>query len=321
MAVKNAEHLISVAIADCDNLDIVLPEVERILKNEFTFFEIIVVQHSSLAIPDELIKEVLANIDNGRCLTVTQPITSEIAMQIAIEKSIGDFILFFDPTVDEIALIPELIEHASKGHDYVAVEYDSTKKNMFYTWAASVFYFFVFLLTGTKVPQYTSSFSCITRRFASCLIESECFFYIKLFAKQSGYSVYTLPTRQIPPSLTLKLLGQKFNVALDIISHSAVRLISFGALVSLACCLANFAYLFYVTIVYLVSPDVQAGWTTTSFLLASMFAAIFFVLFAIGLACSHILRQNVKKNFSTVVQEISSSDNIFDFYQLNVEGD
>lgn len=321
MSLKNTEHLISVAITNTENLLETLPCIEKILLEHFTFFEILIIQHNAAEEQIKKVTQALSTVKNGRCIMINNSVSYEQSLQIFIEKSIGDFILFVNPTTDDVTLIPQLIQQTADGKDYVAVEHAPAQGNIIYFAAAYLFHAFIYILTGVMVPQCSSSYSCINRKLASALQQGNRCLYIKLFARQFGYCVGTIPTQKTTPKLSLSLLLNKFRTALEIVSESSARLISFASLLSLACCIANALYLLYVSAVHLFVPTVQAGWTTTSLLLASMFAAIFFVLFAIGMVCTSVLKQNAKHQHNMVAQELGSSDNVFNFNKLNVERD
>lgn len=319
MSLTITEHLISVAITDNGNLAETLPRIEEIVSKNFTFFELLIVKHISATEKIQETTEILSTVKNCRCTLINHPVSYEQSIKLFIEKSIGDFIVFINPNTDDLNLIPQLVEQVADGNDYVAIEYASVQSGRLYSFAAYVFYALIYLLTGVKVPQHTSSYSCINRKLASALQGENRCRYLKLFARQFGYSVQTIPTQQLTPRLSFSLLLNKFRTALDIVSESSARLIAFASLLSLVCFIVNALYLLYVAGVHLFIFDIEAGWTTTSLLLASMFAAIFFVLFAIGMSCSSILKQNTKHQNKMTTQELSSAENIFAFNKLNIE--
>lgn len=317
----NSENLISVAIKVSRLSDLqFLSKLEKIIDQEFKYYEILVLSDSCKALSFSNIEACVFSLRSGRCIMFNQELQEDEQVRALIEHAIGDYVVFFDPNTDDANMISALVEKAASGASLVTVEYSNSNQISGYIIAARIFYWALWLLTGISVPANTSHLICINRKLANAIQGFDGpLLHLRFFAFKYGFPTETLQGSAPPPRLTFRLLLRRMIIAIDIASNVSHRLVKMAALLSLLASLLSALYLLYVFAVYMFFSNIQAGWTTTSVLISSMFSALFFVLFAIGITCSALLKRSSQERQCNYVQEFSSCDKIYKFSKLNIE--
>lgn len=317
----NTENLVSVAVKFSSTSEAgVLKSVEEVVKKHFKLYEILILKHGSVGMNFVDNESEISSVSNCRCIMYNRELQDNEQISALIEHSIGDNIILFDPSTDDVEMIPKLFEKAASGVSLVAVNYTHDNQVSAYALAASFFYWLLWLLTRVKIPTNSSNFVCISRELANAVVESDVpLLHLRFFAMQFGFSTEVIQGGTRPPRLSLGLLFRRMSNAVDVVSSVSLRIVKFSAVLSLFTCLANLAYLLYVACVAVFFTDVQDGWITTSFLLSVMFFVLFFILFAIGITCASFLNRSSRSSKNNLTHEFSSSQTILELNQLNVE--
>ena len=311
----NKDNLITVGIINLIGLS--LDDLSAILSEHFAYYEILIVANA-LDQPVDTLEDSFNKYNNIRCILLNGQYPREILEFVVLEQAIGDLVVLFDPSTDPV-YIPIMAAEILGGADFMALQYEGKFFSIygilswFYGWL-------IYLITGARIPSNLSNSVAISRRITSTINESSPpHRYLKLMNTQLAYKTKILRVKDKQPKITMNQLMERISLGMDVLSSASPRLIKFASVLSLLCAILNGLYLFYVAGVYILLPDVQKGWTTTSLVLATMFCILFFVLSVIGATAGNILRQSMQMPTYGVAHEFSSSEIIYNINQKNVE--
>lgn len=293
--VKNKEQVyISVIIYahnSKDSLGRSLNLVLNLLDERFEKFEIIVVNDASSDDTENKIKQ--SNIGKITLINLANKHGLEIAMQVGLDFSIGDFVIEIDSSEIsyDINYIYELYKKSCEGYDIVSLEPKGTKKL-----TSSFFYLILNQFSGND-RNFNTQVACILTRRAINAISTikDKTRYRKLLHVFTGYRKATI---EVP-------LKQKVNDSYTIaekLSMSSDILFSFtnlGIKVNIYIALFFFSFSFFLgsfaVYQYFSNDQLIEGWTTIMLFLSLGFSGIFIVLAILN------------KYFSIVLKEIRNS--------------
>lgn len=306
------ESFVSVVLPFRDNVEIVaksVPPLHKLLDDQFTDYEIVLVDNASNSRNDEIIGKLLSKFTSIRALILTESVSTEIACYAGLENSIGDVSIIFDPLLDPIEIIPELVLKVRSGND-VVVGCTSIKKTISYKIAASLFrkYFADFL--AYKVPKDATMLRAISRRaLNSILSRNRHIHHFFMDISNSGYTddIFEYSRKKNSKEFIDNSLRNGFRNFLSILvfnSTKPLRLINMLGL--LGSCFAILISL-YVFVVNLLKTNVAEGWTTLTLFTSIQFFIMFMVMFLFGEYIARLVDEGKECEPYSILSEKHSS--------------
>ena len=247
----------------------------KIIDNKVDNFEIVIVNNnvrSNNHFENLINSNTLKNIQIYSLASKVDELTTRWA---GIENSIGDLVICLDPNIDNMKIIPKLIELGFKDkYDIVFTnQYINHKNNIF---SKIIIYnmseFFINLITGIDLKHHSTSFIMINRSVINYLSQlNEPHIKFRLIQSLPGFSRYHLkvyPLNYIKRKISLR---KSFIRGIRLItSHSGnpLRIASLIASLGGAFC---FLYSLYVLFIWLSKDDIAPGWVSISLIFSIMF--------------------------------------------------
>lgn len=273
-----------------ENLLAVVCELEKILRQSTTSFEILIVNDGSQDGTEGVLAKLEAEFDFVRAINLSRNFGKEAAMGAGLERAIGDCIIFIDADLQHPpVLIPEMLSRWRTGIDVVnAVKRDRGNESLLYRSFASAFNRIMSISIGSDIGG-ASDYKLIDRQVAMALLncpERNRFFrglvawvgfkvenlYFDVQERNAGTSKWS----------TFSLIKYSFQNILAFSSFPLIGVAYMGFIVVLLGLL-----LLIQTLVNYISDQALSGFTTViavQILLSGM------ILIAIGIIAIYIAR-------------------------------
>lgn len=295
-----------------------LLKIDRILKDTFENYEVILVNDASSDDTLEQVREVSKQLSGSLViLNLSRTHGPEKAMMAGLIKSMGDFVYEIE-NIDmdfDYEHIPVMYRMALKGKDIVVLT-PSTHTSL----ASKMFYRIINKVTYLKLDLKTETVRLVSRRALNAMLNlKEKVRYRKALYAYNGYNKESILYH---PSSSNKSKSKKFNrenvgTAFDIIvsfSNIGLKSAHYLSLIFFAFCLFMGGYALYN---YIFNVHVVEGWTTLMMLISFGFAGLFFIVGMIGEYITRILIEIQDRPFYTTRSvEIHKPNYEQDWYSL-----
>jgi len=286
------DFFLSVATFFKNNSDVLEQYVEdtvKVLNGNYENYEILLVDNGSTDGTTKLAKELLCKYKNIRLLVLAKEYSEQIVYTAALENCIGDFTVIMDINSDPPQLIPEMTDLAYTGKDVVIARRENAGNHSpLYRFFAFMFYTLSNLLAGYKIDTNWSNYVCFSRKIINCILQvKDKNRYLKYLSIEYGFARGYVKYKTINRSNKRKKVDliRKIDSAISMFVSNTNKPIKIAAFMGYIACFLNIAYIVYVIAVNFLKPDVAEGWTSSSIVLASMFAILFFI---ISIICNYI---------------------------------
>lgn len=293
----------------------------RLLSAPFPYHEILVIANPPR--DDRLdLERLLAETPNLRCLAMAQRLPDDALRRVALEQAIGDYLIVFTHGVDDPAMVETLLGKLADDSlavpDYIGFRYKSRWLS-FGAILELAFSKIIRLTAGLTIEPGLSHCACYSRALINAVNAQN---NLATPLKLQGA---VLECRRMvidhegARGRPLRHLFGRVMTGLEIIGTASPRLLRLAALLCFTCSFGNVAYIAFVLLVGLFQETIQAGWISTNIELGVMNAVLFFTLgiFAIVGADSIVRQQGRGKD--QVAREISKTDFVKQFTDVNVE--
>jgi hypothetical protein len=228
------------------------------------------------------LKALIANVADLTVVFLGVRQHDDIARLVGIDHAIGDFVLFCTPTPAEIASLPGLLAPLADEYDLVvgAPPQDAEPSEPPLTRASfrafqALFqrltgFCFEARPTGFRVFSRTAALYVATHALGEVLIRG--------MSLGPGFPAAAVPLPEPSPAKPEARRSDRMSRALRLLLTSSALPLRLSSFIGLAGGFLSLLYAVYVACVYLLKPDVQAGWTTLSLQTSGMMF-IFSVLF------------------------------------------
>lgn len=325
---KKIDVFISVIVCirnDADILGAFLEDTFAVLKANYSNYEIVLVDSASADDTGRIVGGLLGRIDCVRYIRLSAKSEEEIAVSAGLDTVIGDFVVIISPGIDPIKLIPDIVEKARKGSGVVfGVFKDRKGQGIVNRFGTAVFYWYATKVLKLKMPQNTTGFRALSRKAVNALLKiKESNRYLRLLGSYTGFEIDTFEYRQAKGAKRKlsKDIVKQFTLAKNIIVSNSMHPLRFVTVLGLLASLANFVYLLYVILIYFFKKDVAEGWTTTSFIMTSMFLLLFLILTVLSEYIGEILKESKDRPLYHVYEEKCSSVLVVDENRRNIVKD
>lgn len=250
----------------------------------FVDSEIVIVANAVSNDATLAIKKLLAVIPDVTVHFLPQRVDTASAQIVGLENAVGDWLLLLTPTPAEVSVLPKFLPETCGDYDLVVTETKSTAFPLpsVYTWLESMFFVLYNRVNGTDLYPGLPTMRLLRRPVAHYILQqSHAEALLKARHIGGGF-----PTKMIP-ALYETAGVPKRRGALNALARALHWTISTNALpirlvslVGVAGGILAMIYAVYVIAIYLLKPDVEAGWTTLSLQLSGI-SFLFSIMFAL----------------------------------------
>ncbi len=262
-------------------------------------FEVVVVDNAST---DETLgvlrKETQSErMPNVQVFGLTKAIDANTAIWVGLENALGDYAVVYDQHVDDLAVLPQMLEACAEGAEVVFSRNENqVHQGLLYRLGARIFNAVFKAASGTNLAIDAPSYRLVSRRVLNFIMRhaSPPLAYRHLPATggfQRRYVVYRSSKAVIIRNSVWH--GVETGVQLLLTTTTApMRLVM---MLSLFGAIADLLYSFYVIGVAIFKNDVAPGWVTLSLQQSGMFFLIVLVLLVLG---EYVLLVSARENES-----------------------
>lgn len=322
---SKTECFVSVVVPiynDSDIIESYINDAIPILKENFSDYELILVDDDSEDNTVDIIKQILKKVNCIRLIRLSRSFGQEIAISAGLESAIGDFAVVMLADSDPPELIPNIVNLSRKGAGIVyGVKKHRKHDPLLLRLGAFLFYWLVNNILKLKLPKNSTHFRVLSRQAVNAMIRvKDRFRYLHTLSSHVGYSnksfVYETICRR--KKMRKKNIGDSINLAINIIianTNHPLRMVSF---IGLCISILNLLYICYIILVYFIKEKVVEGWITQSMQMSVMF---FFIVLILTILCEYIGRLIVEtenRPLYHVLEEANSSVMISDIDRKNI---
>ncbi len=292
---KNKEQVFISALVYVRNCEACLADSLQqlwdMLEDNYKDFELILVDDASHDASADKVRAFARSKEQKRVtlISLTSKHGVERAMQVAIDFSIGDFVLEIDD-IDmgyDVSALKSLYDKSCEGYDIVSLQ---PKQGA--SLGSSCFYRLLNCQHEVNLNLGTQVAHCLTRRALNAISRfKDKTSYRKIHHSLGGYKQTSIPVTLSKKVESSYSLGERVNMAGDILfyfTNIGMKLCVYIAVLFFMIALLGGAYAVYF---YCKSALVVQGWTTLMLFMSFGFSGIFMVLAILGKYLSLTLRE------------------------------
>jgi polyisoprenyl-phosphate glycosyltransferase len=288
-----------------------LTETAAAIRPHVSDYELIVIdnasQDDSVAVFKGLTEH--SGVPNVQVYALTKEVDADIATAVGLESALGDFITVIDPLTDDIAFLPDMLEHAVRGADVVfATNQCRPRQSIAYRICFSIFDFLFKTFNGIYLAKEAPHYRVLSRRVANFILQhpTPLVTYRHLPAT-GGFSKINLTYRAECRPSRPKRLGDSIERGVRLLVSTTRGPMRLVTSLSLFGAFANLVYSGYVIAIAVFKTDVAPGWVTLSLQQSGMFFLISLVLLVLGEYILQVASSSTEGPLYHVAQEFSSA--------------
>lgn len=307
---------------DSHLLEEMVPEIDRVISHAYRLFEIVLVDDGSTDGTSAAIQPLLKKIQRIRYLRLSRKFGRDIALSAGIESAIGDFVVTLDPRTDPIGIIPEMIGVCRKSGGIVhGVAENPSGRSFLRDSIGGLFRSYCRKHIGVDIKRGVSDLRVMSRQAVNALLQvREQSRYLRVLTLTLGYQhdffSYQLTPRHgggREPSW-----AEEISTAIDLLAANTRHPLRLVTIAGLLGAFLNLLYAVYVLAIYLIKPDVAAGWTTLSLQQSGMFFFVCLILTVLSEYVGTILGEVRSRPLYFIAQEATSSVLLEDTVQSSI---
>ncbi len=210
-----ADLFVSVIAPLENNRDIIEPflrEVSIILRENFTYYEIVLVDNYSKDGSVEVVTSVLSELPGIRMIHLSRAFNLDVAISAGLDSCIGDFLVVMIPVSDPPSLIPELVDRCRQGEGVVTgIKSINPKKGLIRRLFGGIFHWYTKRFLNLDLIPNTSRFQVFSRQAVNAITQiQDRYRLMRLFSVIIGFKTETFTYDPLSLSLdpTLKSFGR-----------------------------------------------------------------------------------------------------------------
>ena len=317
--------VVSIVIAleqDAHLLEELVTGVDRTVGSAYRFFEIVLVDDGSTDGTSAAIQPLLKKIQRIRYLRLSRPFGRDVALSAGIESAIGDFVVTLDPRTDPIEAIPAMIDLCRKSGGIVhGMAENPAGRSFVRDWIGGMFRNYCRKHIGVDIKRGVSDFRVMSRQAVNALLQvREQSRYLRVLTLTLGYQheffPYQIQTREGGPRQTT--WHAEVATAIDLLAANTRHPLRLVTVAGLLGAFLNLLYAGYVVIIFLIKPNVAAGWTTMSLQQSGMFFFVCLILAVLSEYVGTILGEVRSRPLYFIASESNSSVLLEDTVQSSI---
>ncbi len=317
--------VISIVVAleqDAKLLEELVTEIDRSIGSAYRFFEIVLVDDGSTDETAAVIQPLLKKIQRIRYLRLSRSFGRDVALSAGIESAIGDFVVTLDPRTDPIDIIPEMIGVCRKSGGIVHGMADNPAGRSFLRESVgNMFRSYCRKHIGVDIKRGVTDLRVMSRQAVNALLQiREQSRYLRVLTLTLGYQheffSYTIQHKECGPRVTS--WKSEVATAIDLLAANTrhpLRLVTAAGMLG---AFLNLLYAAYVVVIYLINPNVAAGWTTLSLQQSGMFFFVCLILAVLSEYVGTILGEVRSRPLYFIAQEANSTVLLEDTVQSSI---
>ena len=312
--------VVAVASDGLEDLPATLAALQKDLSDDYTDYEIVLVDLGISAEGLESVREALHVIPCVRVLKLSTGTTFDAGVLAGIDSAIGDYVCVIDLEHDPIDLISQIVSRAQVGVDVVqgvsSVPFGGSPISR---WGRSAFYAYNRRYVGVDIPTRATYFTVLTRRAVNALTSTRrSQKYFRHLVRHLGLRIVNFDYE--PQRSARKSRGLRTSVveAIEIVSSNSSHPLRLLSYVGIGASLLNLLYAVYVVVIRFALGSVQEGWTSTSLQMSGMFFLLFLILAVMSEYMGRILNESQRDNAYLVLEEFESDVLLADVERRNV---
>ncbi len=297
-------------------------EAHQRLTEQYSNFEILLIDNGSPGSATKAVQQQLSRFKCVRYLRLSRKIPAETAITAGMDSAIGDFVVTLDPQGDPLGEMVAMIELCRSNQDIVlGLDRSPPPAGLIYRFLRATFVWLSRLLLNVQILVGTTTYRVFSRAAVNALTRIRTRRrYLTVLAAEIGLNtaIYPYDRRPTAGSYDVRSVPSAVRVGLSVLLHYSIlplRLVSLTGLVGSA---MSLGYSVYVVIVYLIKPDVAAGWTTLSLQVSGLFLLVFMMLALLGECVGRLMEEGLDRPLYHIRDEQSSAVMLADIGKRNV---
>lgn len=322
------DKFVSVIAPLYNSEDIIVQYIEdtvTILKNNYTNYELVLIDDGSTDNTVELATSTLDQFEGIRLLTLSREFGEEIAITAGLETVIGDFTIVMLPHMDPPDKIPEFVQYCIDGFDVVfGVRKTRKHEGFFRRKATGLFFWYCHKILKLNLTKNATQFRCMSRQVVNAIIQiKDTYRYLRLFSSYVGYANKPIMYNPLKRGKNMRKRGfvDSINEALTIIMENSAHPLRFVSWLGMFAATSNLIYAGYIVAVYFLKDNVMEGWTTQSLQSAGQFFFITVILTALCEYTGRMLSRLQNRPLYYLMNEKNSSILLIDRNRHNIVED
>jgi glycosyltransferase involved in cell wall biosynthesis len=297
---NQAEHLASLVAAAAAHLAELVSDYELIIVDNAS-------GDGSIAVLKGLTGE--HGQPNLQVFALTKEVDADTASWAGMENALGDFVAVIDPTQDDVAFMPEMLDLAASGTDVVfAANAKRPPQSLAYRLAHAAFNRAYLRFNGIDLAKEAPPYRLLSRRVVNFILQhpQPAVSYRHLPAT-AGFSRCVLHYSADPGLAKPKRLMESMDRGIRSLVSTTRAPMRLVTSLSLFGAVANVVYSIYVVAVGFFKEDVAPGWISLSLQQSGMFFLLSMVLLVLGEYIINMARLSNEGPAYHVAQEFTSA--------------
>ena len=272
---------------ETDLLKLILSEIVNFVSPIVSDYEIIIINNTSNNKNVSILESLTGKngFPNLQIFSLIKEVDIDTAFWVGVENSLGDFVVTFDQSIDDIKILPKLIAETSFGPDIVfAYNTERPKQPFVYKAINLIFSKLYKYFNGVDLRTEFSQYRIMSRKLINFISQHpQPNLIYRLLPFTSGFekkeiTYHYTPIRKIDNKNISNSIDRGFRILVTS-SRLPMRLVTW---ISLIGAIANLFYSFYVGIILLLREDVAPGWASLSLQQSGMFFLLSLALLVLG---------------------------------------
>lgn len=285
-------------------------------------YELIIIDNASEDQSISVLKNLTSpsGFPNLQIFALTKEVDSDTASWVGLENALGDFVAVIDPLLDDICILPEMLNKAAIGSDVVfANNLQKPRQSHAYRLADLAFNALYKSFNGVHLAKEAPQYRLLSKRVVNFILQhpQPAITYRHLPAT-GGFSRFNIKYSAQPRVNYTKNLRESIDKGMRLLvstTQAPMRLVTSLSLFGAA---ANLFYSVYVVAIGIFKTDVAPGWISLSLQQSGMFFLISLVLLVLGEYILHMTSLSNEGPLYHVGQEFTSA-HILRKEKLNLE--
>lgn len=287
-------------------------------------FELIVVDNASEDDSATVLRHLTSNdgLPNLQVFVLTREVDDDVAAWAGLENSLGDFVVVFDPFLDDIGFLPTMLDAAAHGADVVFASNEiGTSHPFLYQMLRGGFLSLFKWIAGVHLAKDSPPFRLLSRHVVNFVLRHPApSLTYRHIPATVGFEKVNLSYRAKPRWTAQKHLWDSIDRGMRILVSTSRLPLRLVTSLSLFGAISNLIYSIYVISIAFFKTDVAPGWVTLSLQQSGMFFLMSLVLLVIGEYLLHVASLSNETPPYHVAQEFTSPVKTW-LQKLNIEDD
>jgi len=259
-----------------------IEEAQALLAENFTNYEIVLVDDASTDDTRRRIEELLGRYPCMRLLPLSRRMGEEVAIAAGLESAIGDFVVTIDANLDPLGLLPAMVSAAQDGRDLVlGVVPEGCEESPVFGLARRGYRLLCRWLLQYQPPPGLTAYRVLSRRAVNAVTRfRRRRRYFPAIVAEIGfpYLPYDYQRQQPRSGVEPRRLLRSIHEGASVLLHHSTVPIRGVAVLGLFGSLLSMLAAIYVVLVNIFKNTVAPGWTTLSLQMSGLFFLVFLML-------------------------------------------